>query len=247
VFALLLPAAFVAGVIDAIGGGGGLITVPALLAAGLPPHLALGTNKGQAVIGSGAALFRYSRAGLVHGERARIAFPCGLIGSVLGVQLVMFIAPATLRPIVLGLLVLVAVLLLIGPDRFAAHTRVHVRHEARAAALIALGLGAYDGFFGPGVGTFLIFAFVLCFGSELTRASADAKVVNFASNLAALVAFSLRGAVELRIALPMAAAQLAGSLLGAHLAVRGGERFVRAVVLAIVVALVTKLALDLRG
>src|SRR4051812_17073694 len=95
----LLAAAFVAGVIDAIGGGGGLITVPALLAAGLPPHLALGTNKGQSVFGSGASLLRFARAGLVHGPRARVAFPLGFLGSLLGVQLALHLAPSTLRPV----------------------------------------------------------------------------------------------------------------------------------------------------
>jgi hypothetical protein len=245
-FAWLLPAAFAAGVIDAIGGGGGLITVPALLAAGLPPHLALGTNKGQAVFGSGTALWRFTRAGLVHGERARFTFPASLLGAVLGAQLVLFTSPAALRPLVLVLLVAVAIVLVLSPPRMAPRPSLARGHHNLLAAAIALVLGAYDGFFGPGTGTFAILAFVLVFGSELTHASADAKVVNFASNLAAMLLFASRGVVLWRIALPMAAAQFAGSLLGSHLAVRRGERFVRAAVLLIVVALVGKLANDFR-
>src|SRR5690349_18739752 len=102
--ALLAFAAFCAGVVDAIAGGGGLVTVPALLAAGLPPQLALGTNKGQSVFGAAASLFRFSRAGLVDPARARIAFPCGLAGSLAGAALLTALSPHLLRPIVLGLL-----------------------------------------------------------------------------------------------------------------------------------------------
>jgi uncharacterized membrane protein YfcA len=114
-----------------------------------------------------------------------------------------------------------------------------------AATVVALVLGAYDGFFGPGAGTFLILAFAFFFDLPLQRASADAKPVNFASNLAALALFSAQGAVLWEIALPMAAAQFAGGWLGAHLAVRGGDRLIRVAVLLVVVALVAKLATDM--
>src|SRR6266849_3220674 len=114
-----------------------------------------------------------------------------------------------------------------------------------AAAAVALVLGAYDGFFGPGAGTFLILAFAFLFDLPLQRASADAKPVNFASNLAALALFSARGAVLWEVALHMAAAQFAGGWLGAHFAVRGGDRLIRVVVLLVVLALVLKLAADM--
>jgi uncharacterized membrane protein YfcA len=236
-------AALVAGAVDAIGGGGGLVTVPALLAAGLPPALALGTNKGQSVFGSGAALLRFARAGLVDGRVARVTFPAGLAGSLGGSALVLLVPPAALRPVVLGLLVVVAIVLAFRPATPARSARAP-RHLGVAVA-IAAAIGAYDGFFGPGTGTFLIFAFAWFFEARHQEASADAKVVNFASNLAALALFASRGAVVWPLALPMAAGQFAGGLLGAHLAVRGGDRVVRLVVLVVVVALVAKLALDL--
>jgi hypothetical protein len=113
----------------------------------------------------------------------------------------------------------------------------------RAAFVIALVIGAYDGFFGPGTGTFLIVAFAALLGDDLRHATADAKVVNFASNLAAVVLFSLRGAVIWRLALPMAAAQLAGAALGAHLTIRRGEALVRYVVVGVALALAAKLVL----
>ena len=236
-------AALVAGAVDAIGGGGGLVTVPALLAAGLPPALALGTNKGQSVFGSGAALLRFARAGLVDGRVARVTFPAGLAGSLVGAALVLLVPPAALRPVVLGLLVAVAIVLAFRPATPAPRARAP-RHLGVAVA-IAAAIGAYDGFFGPGTGTFLIFAFAWFFEARYQEASADAKVVNFASNLAALGLFASRGVVIWPLAVPMAAGQFAGGLLGAHLAVRGGDRVVRLVVLAVVVALVAKLALDL--
>ena len=245
--AWLVLAAFVAAVVDAIAGGGGVLTLPSLLAAGLPPHLALGTNKGQSVFGSAAALLRFWRAGLVHGPRARVAFPAGFVGALAGAQLVLLLSKTALRPLVLGLLVLVAVFLAVRPQQpttVAVKTR---RHPSWVAAAIALVIGAYDGFFGPGTGTFLIFAFVFFFDSDLTRASADAKIVNFASNLASVVLFAARGTVVWQVALPMAVAQFLGASVGAQLAVRGGDRLVRRCVLLVVTVLVVKLALDLRG
>jgi uncharacterized membrane protein YfcA len=254
VLALLALAAFAAGIVDAIAGGGGLITVPALLAAGLPPHLALGTNKGQSVFGSGASLLRFARAGLVDARRAQVAFPGGVAGALCGAALVLLLRPTVLRPVVLALLVAVAFFMAFRPSLPAvaqkgetSHRRwpVAVRHARGATLLIALAIGAYDGFFGPGTGTFLIVAFALVLGDGLTRASGEAKVVNFASNLAALALFASRGVVVWQVALPMAAAQFAGSTLGAHLAVRRGDAFVRRVVLFVVLALVVKLGRDL--
>jgi uncharacterized membrane protein YfcA len=245
----LLVAALAAGMLDAVAGGSGLIAVPALLAAGLPPHLALGTNKAQGVFGTFASTLRYARAGLLDIRRARITFPAGFAGSLCGAAVVLLVPPATLRPVVMALLVGAAIALALRPaGRSAAATaarptanRPAAPAPRLAAAAVALVLGAYDGFVGPGAGTFLILAFAFLFHLPLQRASADAKPVNFASNLAALALFSARGAVLWEVALPMAAAQFAGGFLGAHLAVRGGDRVVRLAVLAVVVALVGKL------
>ena len=237
---LLTVVALLAGTVDAIGGGGGLITLPALLFAGLPPHMALATNKGGSVFGSGAALATYWRHGQVDPRQAAWAFPLGLAGSLAGTAAVLVVAPATLRPLVIVLLVVAAAVLLVRrPTPAAAPARRQL-----LAAGIALVVGAYDGFFGPGTGTFLIVGFVLC-GATLTAATADAKVVNFASNLAAVVLFASGGHVLWRVALPMAAGQLAGGVLGARLAVRGGARLIRLVVVLVAAALVAKLGIDL--
>ncbi len=242
---LLALAALCAGIVDAIGGGGGLVTVPALLAAGLPPALALGSNKGQSAFGAAAALLRFGRAGLVDGRVARVSFPAGFAGSLAGAGLVLVVPPAALRPVVLALLVIVAVALMLRPSSPHASRAARRVRALRVAAAIAFTIGAYDGFFGPGTGTFLIFAFVWFFEARLQEASADAKVVNFASNLAALILFSSRGLVVWSVALPMAVGQACGAFAGAHLAVRGGDRVVRVVVLLVVLALVAKLGFDL--
>ncbi|NOJ98427.1 transporter [Corallococcus sp. CA049B] len=243
---LLCVAALSAGFVDAIAGGGGLITLPALLTAGLPAHVALGTNKGQSVFGSGAALVRFAHAGLVDGKLARVTFPFGLMGALGGAALVMLLKPEVLKPLVLVLLIAVAVFLAFRrapPKRDGVEPSPRPRAQA-IGALIALVIGTYDGFFGPGTGTFLIVAFSSLLGHGLARASADAKVVNFASNLASVALFTLRGVVLWKVALPMAAAQFTGAWLGAHVAVKGGDRVVRVVVLGVVAALVLKLGHD---
>jgi hypothetical protein len=241
---LLAGAALVAGTVDAIAGGGGLITVPALLATGLPPHLALGTNKGQSVWGSCAATIAFWRAGRVDRRQASYAFPLALVGSAIGATVVSGISTAALRPIVIGMLIGAAVLLVIRKP-----TRDADAPAARwwAAALLALLVGAYDGFFGPGTGTFLIVGFVTLCGRSLVHAAADAKVVNFASNLAAVAIFAQRGVVLWEISLPMALGQLIGGVLGANLAMKGGARLVRIFVLVVSGALILKLIFDLVG
>jgi uncharacterized membrane protein YfcA len=260
--AALAGVSFVAGIIDAIAGGGGLLTLPALLAAGLPPHLALGTNKGQSVFGSGSAMVKFWRSGLIDGPRARLGFPLGLLGALCGAALVLAIPAARLKPIVLVLLVGAALFIGLrrtpraapasasgGPPKHGS-TRVTApnRETARPvmAGLIAFTIGAYDGFFGPGTGTFLIVAFVALLGDGMARASASAKVVNFASNLAALLLFAWRGLVAWPVALPMAVGQLCGGWIGAHLAIRRGDALVRRVAVLSALALAVKLALDLR-
>lgn len=239
---LLAAAAFGAGLVDAIAGGGGLVTVPALLAAGLPAPVALATNKGQASFGAISSFASFWMRDGVDRRRAPLGFLFGLLGSLAGARVLLMIRPEPLKPIVL--------VLLLAAAGFLAWPRRPVRGEPRPWAMLALGpiafvLGFYDGFFGPGVGSMLIIVFVLVFGDTLTRASGNAKVVNLASNLAALGLFAFKGAVLWRIALPMAAANALGAFVGARLALRRGDKFVRVVVLGVVTVLVLKMAYDL--
>jgi uncharacterized membrane protein YfcA len=242
VLALLALAAFAAGLVDAIAGGGGLLTMPALLAAGLPVHVALATNKGQASFGAISSFVSFWRRDGIDRARAPWGFVCGFVGSFAGARVVLLVKPEPLKPVVLVLLVLAATF--VAWPRKPSHGNPHAWAMV-AFVPVALSLGFYDGFFGPGVGSMLIVAFVLVFGDTLTRASGNAKVVNLASNVAALLLFMWRGTVLWKIALPMAAANAAGAFVGARLAVKRGDRFVRAVVLVVVAALVTKIGWDL--
>lgn len=243
VIALLTVTAFVAGTVDAIAGGGGLITLPVLITVGVPTEVALGTNKGQSVWGSGAALVTFWRAGQVDKKQAAIAFPLGFLGSVIGAEVVIrLIDKATLRPIVIGMLFGAAILLVIKKPSGKPELR---KGYLTIAGALALVIGAYDGFFGPGTGTFLIVGFVALCGKPMTAATADAKVVNFASNLAALSAFAYDGLVDWSIALPMAVGQLLGGIVGARLAIKGGAKLIRIAVLAVSGALVIRLAFEL--
>ncbi len=239
--ALLALAAFAAGLVDAIAGGGGLLTVPSLLAAGLPPQLALATNKGQACFGAVSSFASFWTKREVDRDRAPLGFIAGFLGSLAGARIVLLLRPEPLKPLVLFLLVLAAALVMY-PRR--PRTGLVPVRAILAVAPIGFGLGFYDGFFGPGTGSILIVLFVHVFGDTLTRASGNAKVVNLASNLAALLLFALKGVVLWHVALPMAAANATGAFVGARLAIRRGDRLVRGVVLAVVAALVMKVAHD---
>jgi uncharacterized membrane protein YfcA len=242
---LLAGAAFVAGLVDAIAGGGGLVALPALLAAGLPPHIALGTNKGQAVFGAASSAIGFWRRRMVDRDRAGLGFAAGFVGSLAGAWGVLSVPLGPLRVIVIVLLMVAAAIVLARRD-IEPRPRA-MSAAARNAALggIALVVGAYDGFFGPGTGSMLVVAFAVVFGDALTRASGNAKIVNLASNLAAVLLFARSGVVVWAVALPMAAANAAGAAIGAHLAVRNGDRLVRAVVLVVVAVVIVKLAVDL--
>jgi hypothetical protein len=242
VVALLALAAFAAGLVDAIAGGGGLLTVPSLLAAGLPPQIALATNKGQASFGAVSSFASFWLRGGIDKKRVPLGFACGFLGSLAGAQVLLLVKPEPLKPVVLVLLILAAAF--VAWPRKPSEGKPH-DWAMFVLAPVALVFGFYDGFFGPGVGSMLIVAFVLLFGDTLTRASGNAKVVNLASNLAALGLFASRGTVVWKIALPMAAANAAGAFVGARLAVKRGDRFVRVVVLVVVAALVLKIGWDL--
>jgi hypothetical protein len=236
--------ALIAGLVDAIAGGGGLLTVPALMATGMPTEMVFGTNKGSAVFGSGAALLRFWRARLVDTKRARLLFPLGMIGSFLGAALLLALDKNILRPLVLVLLVVAGfVVAFVRPPP--THASTPPKNAGLKTAILALVIGAYDGFFGPGTGTFLIIGFVVLLHLSLQEASANAKVVNFASNLAAMLILTWKGLVIWKLSIPMAAGQFIGGTIGAQLAVKGGDTLVRRVVLVVVLALVSKLGYEL--
>lgn len=240
--------AFLAGFIDAVVGGGGLIQIPALLV--LQPQLApaavFGTNKFAAIWGTASATVQYARRVPIDW---RIVLPAALVAMVtsyLGAHAVSLIDKATLKPLVLALLVVLLVYTLWKKDFGALHApRLGNGMQYVAAAATGGVIGFYDGFFGPGTGSFLIFAFVGLFGFGFLPASASAKAVNSITNLAALVYFATSGSVVYALAVPMAICNVAGSIIGSRLAIAKGNQFVRGLFVIVVGLLVARFAWDL--
>lgn len=238
--ALLVFAAFAAGLVDAIAGGGGIVTVPALLATGLDPRVVLATNKGQAIFGSATSFVAFARGGHVDRARAPWTFVASLVGAFVGARLLLMLDPRVLRPVVIGLLLFAAAASFVRKPGQTTRAAWVVRAPVLAAIVIALPIGAYDGFFGPGTGTFFLLAYAYAFGDDLVSASGNAKVGNFASNLAAFLTFALSGTIRWDIALPMGIAQLAGAYVGTQLAVRRGAGLVRVVAVGVSLALAAR-------
>lgn len=242
-YPLLVLTAFAAGFVDSIAGGGGLMTIPALLACGLPPQLALGTNKLQASFGSGSATWHYAQAGAVALRDCRRGFLITLGGAAAGAWLVQQVDPSFLRRAIPILLIGVAVYMLVRPT--VGDQDVHPRMPRGWFDLVfGLGIGFYDGFFGPGTGTFWAMAYVLGLGFHLTRATAHTKVMNFASNLSSLVVFILGGHVLFLLGVLMGVGQLYGARLGSRMVIRRGAGFIRPIFLAVAVTLALKVLWD---
>ncbi|WP_400190544.1 sulfite exporter TauE/SafE family protein [Hymenobacter sp. B81] len=248
--ALLCAFAFLAGFIDSIVGGGGLIQLPAmlLLLPGVPVPTVLGTGKVSSLAGTSAAFLRYAGQVPIRWPAVGSAAVAAGIFSFLGARVVSLLPSELLRPLVLGLLVVIAVYTFWRKDFGSIHApRLPARREPLYGALVGLLLGFYDGFFGPGTGSFLLFAFVGLFGYDFLSASASAKLVNMATNLASLLFFAYSGQILWYVALPMAACNMLGSTLGARLAVRRGVGFVRVLFLLVVGAIILKLGWETFG
>lgn len=225
VLVALALAALVAGFVDSIAGGGGLITIPALLAAGLPPAQALGTNKLQATFGSFSATLHFFRQGYIHLQEMKGAIIAVFIASSIGTILVQFIKAEVLAQMIPFLLIGFALYFLLSPK---------VSNEGGKRYLGALGMtlmagivGFYDGFFGPGTGSFFALVFVALGGYGMTQATANAKLLNFTSNVASLLFFALGGKVLWAIGFSMALGQYVGASLGSKMAIKHGVKIIK--------------------
>jgi len=227
--------AMAAGFVDAVAGGGGLITVPALMYAGLPTATLLGTNKLQSSLGTALATWRYHRAGLF----SLPAVACVLLGSALGAYAIQHMNAALLRLLVPIMLIAVALYTLLSP-KMHDHEGAPLIGE-RAYWPIASGIGFYDGFFGPGTGQFFAITLVGLRGQGLTRATGLTKLFNLTSNVAALVMFALGGQIIWLLGLCMAAGSMTGAYIGSHMATRLGAKVIRPLLVAVSLALTAKL------
>jgi hypothetical protein len=244
---LLALAALLAGFIDAVAGGGGLVQVPALFAA-MPaemPATIFGTNKGSSIFGTGNAAWRYARCVVMPWRIALPAAAAAFVFSFIGAATVAWLPKEVVRPLVLALMVAVVIYTLIKPDFGQYRGRPVAAERVRPYALaVGAALGFYDGFFGPGAGSFMIFAFVGLFGLDFLHASAAAKIVNLTTNAAALCYFVPSGNVLWLTALTMAVFNIVGALVGTRLALRHGSGFVRWVFLAVTAVLIGKFGYD---
>jgi hypothetical protein len=241
---LLLPflfcVAFAAGLVDSIAGGGGLITVPVLLGIGLPPQVALGTNKLQGSFGSGSAMLHFIRAGTVRLRDCWHGILWTAIGAALGVWAVQLLDAAILKHLIPWLLAAIAIYMLCSPRLGAKDS--HARMEAAPFYLLfGLSIGFYDGFFGPGTGSFWTMALMMLLGCSMVRATATTKVMNFTSNFVALIFFLSAGQVRFVEGLVMGAGQFLGARAGSRMVINRGTAFVRPVFISVVLVLVGRL------
>lgn len=240
---LLFITGIAAGLVDSIAGGGGLITVPVLLSVGLPPGIALGTNKLQSCFGSASAAWHYGHAGLIRFRECLLGVAFTICGAGLGALAVRYISDSALRRVLPFLLLGIGLFVLLRPKIGEADARARLRPNL-FYAVFGIGLGAYDGFFGPGVGSFWALAFVLVLGFNLSKATAHTKVMNFTSNFVALAVLAINSQVMLGPGLVMGVGQMVGARVGAALVIRRGTHLVRPVFVFVVFLIALKLLLS---
>lgn len=243
-FIFLASAAFCAAFIDAIAGGGGLISLPAFLAAGLDPHMALGTNKLAAFFSTTGSAAKFARSGKINWNLIKYLVPFSFLGAILGVKSVMLIDSKYLYPIAFGLLVAVLIYTLKNKtlgncDNFTGVTSSNLK----LGILLAFSLGFYDGFFGPGTGSFIIFGLIRIFKFDFIRSSGNSKFLNLASNIASVITFIYYGKIAYMYALAVGVVMLFGANTGAKVAVTRGTGFIRPVFLTITTIVTAKMAI----
>ena len=239
-FPILFVTGLVAGFVDSIAGGGGLITLPVFFSFGLPPQTALGTNKFQSMFGCASASWHYAQSGLVKLSDCVIGIVFTILGAVAGTLVVQRLDPSFLKQLIPILLLAVAVWVMLRPKLGAED--IHPRmSRAIFYPLAGFALGFYDGFIGPGLGTFWTMAFMLGLGFNLAKATGYTKVMNLGSNVASFAIFATAGQVACGAGVAMALGQLLGARVGSRMVVQRGVKFVRPIFLTMVLALIAKL------
>lgn len=240
--AIICPLVFCAGFVDAVAGGGGLISLPAYIFAGVPIHAAYGTNKFANCTGTFVACIKFFNSGNMKIKPGILSAIGALIGSWFGTQLVLILDEKYLKYCLMCILQIVAVFLLFNRN-FGSDKEINKLSNDKLyflSSIIGLIIGAYDGFFGPGTGTFLVLAFTSILGFNLITASGNAKIVNLASNFAALVAYIINGKVLFGIGIPAAVCAILGNYIGAHMAIKNGSRVIKPIILVVVAMLLGK-------
>ena len=242
----LCPLIFLAGFVDSVAGGGGVISLPAFMLTGMPAHNAYACNKLAASCGTTFAAARYLFSRVLDLRVALLSAAGSFLGASAASRLVLLLSEDTLTLMLLIILPVAAVLILLRrsdgeEDR---SSRLPAKRRWLLAAVIGLAIGVYDGLFGPGTGTFAIMGYTMLMKYDLRTASGNAKLLNLASNYASVVTFALAGTILYQVAVPAALCNIAGGYLGSGLAIKKGARFIRPVMLAVVALLLGKMALD---
>ena len=244
---IICPLIFIGGFIDSIAGGGGLISLPSYLFIGLPIHFALGTNKFSSSIGTLFSTLRFIKSGKVHYKSAIISVFGALLGSFIGAKAALALDERYLRYFLIIFLPIIAVFILTkrGFGEKSSYVTLSNTKLVILSALSGFVIGAYDGFFGPGAGTFLILIYTTILGFNITVASGNAKIVNLASNVSAVIAFIIGGKVAFTVGIPAALFGILGNWIGAGLAVKNGARIIKPVFICVLVLLFLKISIDL--
>ena len=246
-FIIVCPLVFVAGFVDAVAGGGGLISLPAYMLAGLPTHIAAGSNKFSASLGTVIAVGNYIKSGKVKFKIAIIAAVGAILGSSIGTTLALHVSDSVLKGIMMLVIPMVAIFL-------ATQKNLGKEYKERAwsakvkgllTLLIGIVIGCYDGLIGPGTGTFLIIGFSVVLGTDLVTASGCAKITNLASNITSLLIYILGGKVLFLVAIPASICSMLGAHLGAKFAIKGGAKNVRYIMFVVIGLLFIKTAIDI--
>ena len=246
-YLIICPLVFLGAFIDSVAGGGGLITLPTYLMAGLPVHFAAGTNKVVAGLGSATASVRFFRSGNIRLRIALCAAVGSTIGGFIGAEIAKLLPGAVLQSLMLVALPLVATFLMIRKD-FGKDTEEKIfpaKFEIIVSLAIGLAIGLYDGIIGPGTGTFLIMCFTAFLSLNMVTASGCAKVANLASNFASAASFIIGGNVLWHIVLPAALCSMLGAFCGSKYAIRGGSQKIRGMIFVVLGMMFVKMFIDL--
>ena len=244
-YLIVCPLVFLAGFIDAIAGGGGLISLPAYLIAGLPPHSAIGTNKFSACLGTMVATWHYARKGIIHWRHALPAIVTALTGSWLGAELALWVNAEAFKVVMLIVLPLTGFYVLFKKPFKADKKPFSDIKTVLITLAISFLIGIYDGFYGPGTGTFLILLLTAVAHVSLNEAAGTTKIINLSTNLAALAVFLMNGVIWFPLALVAAIFGIAGNYIGANYFTRKGTAFVKPVIIMVLTIFFVKICWEL--
>ncbi len=244
---IVCPLVFFAGLVDSIAGGGGIISLPAYYAAGVSPHMALATNKFASFCGTSVSTARFIKNGKIKFKAALVSVPAALLGSFLGTKLALISDDMILRYFLIVFLPIAAVFILRSKNFKEDGFEIPLPESKMLilAGLSGLIIGAYDGFFGPGTGTFLIVIFNTVIGLDILTSCGNAKIINWSSNFASLITFLIGGKVLFFLAIPAAVCGIFGNYIGSGLALKRGMKVIRPILVVVIILLLIKVGWDI--